>query len=271
VRLQVLQKLVKILPVVNVCLGVVVIALGVKLVLSFGQDKPKGQGVLPKEIVELSQKPKKKEPEKITEGVFILCFSTPILEEKPIVESKPAPIQSQPQPETPIQLPFQWVGVMVHSNRENSYAIILDKGTQQQILVKEGNFISGTTFKVINIAKNRIQIQLGNKIAILEQPKIWEELIKHDKSDLTKMNSSTNQQESKLIIGNTLALSQYGLKPQDQIISVGGKRVQSLSHLQEILATLEKSVTEILVLRAGRIVSVVIPKEIVGLVLASVK
>jgi hypothetical protein len=85
------------------------------------------------------------------------------------------------------------------------------------------------------------------------------------------MNSSTNQQESKLIIGNTPALSQYGLKPQDQIISVGGKRVYILSHLKEILAALDKSVTEIVVLREGRIVSVVVPKEIAGQVLVSVK
>jgi hypothetical protein len=74
------------------------------------------------------------------------------------------------------KLPYEWGGIVVNIPPKRSFAILIDRRKNQQILVQEGDTIHGTSCKLLSVAQNEIKVGLGDEILILAKPMPWDRL-----------------------------------------------------------------------------------------------
>ena len=121
--------------------------------------------------------PQPKESDKTDILAFKECWEAPLLEQKPQPTKSPPPKKAkEPPKKTVTNLPFLWCSVMMHSQPEKSYAVILDTSGNTQILVKEGDTLPKSDYRVIAIAKDKIKIADGSSEFIIHRPKPWLDL-----------------------------------------------------------------------------------------------
>jgi hypothetical protein len=197
-------------------------------------------------------------------------WTTPIIEDAP-----PAPPVEKPQPPPkppapPISLPLAWVGVVVHSDPARSVAILLDKRSNRQLLLRLGSTLLDSPAKVTEISKDHVKFQVTDSIVVIERPQPWKNLGQlKPKSKLPPCLSDTiRQDDNKIIIERPALLAQYGLQSQDQIIAIAGQRMHNAEKLAEAIAQSGQTTTEIAVLRQGKIVSLSLPSAVASQLVA---
>jgi type II secretory pathway component PulC len=87
-------------------------------------------------------------------------WTAPIIEDAP-----PAPPAEKPQPQPkplapPVTLPLAWVGAVVHSDPARSVAILLDKLSNRQLLLRLGSTLPDSPAKVVEITRDHVKFQV---------------------------------------------------------------------------------------------------------------
>jgi hypothetical protein len=247
-------------------LGNGLLALGFLALVIAGIAAPKPPIEMPIPL----QTPPQRSEERFTVEMLRPCHEILLLEDAPKTDDLPKPPLPQPaQPkETPVKPPYQWVGVCVHSVPQKSFAMLMDERTGQQVMVCQGGLIPGTSFEVVEITRNSVKIRMSAAIGIVERPKP-EKIGKPESKALLESISknSLTIEKNKVMVGAAPGLFKYGLQTQDQIVAVDGKRIYNLTQLEEAVSGTERSLADVSVLRQGRIMSIVLPKEAVSQVI----
>lgn len=192
---------------------------------------------------------------------FSICWTGRVLEPAPPAEpaakAQPAPPPPPPPAPVPVQLPFEWVGAVVDRDPGRCYAILLDRRTRSQILVRQGELIPKTDCRVSLVESDRIHIDSGGARAVVERENRRRNLGGADSSS----RSPISVEGGNITIVDGADLERHGLRGGDRIVAVEGRRVESLSQLRESLRRLGKSPARVSVLREGRTVTLAVPSQ----------
>ena len=266
------QKIAHILQATAIMLALIATTLAIKLAVDwFYPTKPTDLlAQLPPEPPRYHQSL----PEsRLTNAAFRQCWEAEITAPAPSSQPQAKPPQPRPEPKqvSAQQLPFSWVSAIVHSQPSKSYVVLFDQVRQHQLLLQQGQAIPGSNYRVLKIGRDEIEISCGpTAIAIIERPKPWQQLGKLPKQQqnlvryktmLDAFGTKTSDRAGRIMVTDTSVLGQYGFHQHDQIIAVGGERVQNLPQLKQRLANAGHVLTEISVLRRGRMISLYIPGD----------
>lgn len=268
------QTWAKILTRVNILFFLLALILPIRLAVNLSYAKTANQAEKKNTL------PPPKKPLEPTLPMFSPCWETQVLETPPPKQPSavPQPPEVKQPPVAPLKLPYEYVGCAVHKQAQKSFAFLRDQRTGQQLLVYEGYVLPDTTYIVKSITFDIIQVQCGDTIVTLERPKPWLTL-GQPKAETSQNSNTPGSSEkpslathsNKIIVEENPVLAQYGLLSQDQIISVAGKRVYDQAQLETAIAGVEKSLTQIAVLRKGRMLEVILPSEVVSNLLQKTK
>lgn len=188
-------------------------------------------------------------------SAFRVCWEARILEERPVEPVKPPkeqkPVAAPPAPA--MVAPFTLVAAVPHTDPQRSYAILLDGG--RQVLVRQGCVIGKTGWRMVGIERDRVRLAQGSATATLERKR--NVLLDKPAASpaLQTFLSGVQESDQRLTVTQSGSLAALGFEAQDQIIAVGGKRVVNLSQLRQSLQESATTLTEVSVLRQGRLVS----------------
>ncbi len=210
---------------------------------------------------------------------FSVCWDARVLADKPVEIKK---VVEAEKPKLPVvqekmELPFEWVAAAVHSIPEKTYAILLDKRNQQQILVKVWTVIPNSAYRVTQITNNAVEIQNGNSKGVLAKPKMWQPEMSEETAKnvvISPEKTLENKPKDKVFDADCITVennkllvldsrfAEYGLQKKDHILVADGKRVANISQFQQVMADVQKkteNTMDISVLRQGSIISLKIP------------
>ena len=210
---------------------------------------------------------------RLTLAAFRQCWQAQIISAAPSQSTSPQPRKPRREPKRVAapQLPFNWVSAIVHSQPAKSYVVLFDQRQHQQLLLRAGQVIPGSNYRILKINRDQVEIACGaTAVAILERPKPWQHLGKpaQEQQNLTRyktmldaFDNKTSNRHGRITVIDTSVLGQYGFQQHDQIIAVAGERVQNLSQLKQRLVDSGHVLTEISVLRRDRVISLYIPGD----------
>lgn len=188
-------------------------------------------------------------------SAFRVCWEAKILEERPVEPVKP-PKKPEPAAMPPVQAataPFTLVAAAGHTDPQRSYAILLDGG--RQVLVRQGCVIGKTSWRVVGIERDRVRLAQGSATATLERKRNVLPNQPATSPSLQMFLSGVQESDQRLTVTQSASLAALGFEAQDQIVAVGGKRVYDLAGLRQNLEESAVALTEVSVLRQGRLVS----------------
>ncbi len=184
-------------------------------------------------------------------SAFRLCWEAKILEDHPQEPEKPPATPPQPVPSLTPTAPFTLIAC--HENPAKSSAILLLDG--HQILVRLGCPVGKTLWRVTAIERDCVHLTQGTATVVLERKKN-PLLRKSPELSVQSLLRGIEEREARLTIRQGAELTALGFQAQDQIIAVAGKRIYGLADLRQSLEQSGSALTEVSVLRQGRLVAV---------------
>jgi len=245
------QKLVPVLMVASFLLALFIVTYAIKYTVDRFVSAPSPQKPFP---LTMPMKDNTSSTRPPFEETMSACWKADILEEKPPKDTTPPVAQTLQPPPPAVKLNYTLMGIAAHPDPEKGYAMLLIGN--QQVLVKVGATIPDTVYKVIEITPDCVKISCGQVIVTLEREKPWLALQQGEQS----ISETLAMQDNRIVVINCKNLAGYGLQEHDQIVSVAGQRIQSLEELRHALEQETRAVTDISILREGRIVSLVLPR-----------
>ncbi len=180
-----------------------------------------------------------------------------------LLEKQETQVKEQP---SITRLPFIWVGAMIYSEQQNSLIILSEIKNSRQILLRQGDFIPKTAYKIVSVTKELVKITDGKNIFHLTKPEPGKNLVLEGIEEKEKNKEETqampvfSDDKKELRVLSKSILNPYGIKENDKIIGLGNKRIQNLEQFQqEISASGNKPAMIVSVLREGRVITVIVP------------
>jgi len=186
-----------------------------------------------------------------------------------LLEKKEA---SMPVVSYPTEIPFVWIGSILYSEEKNSFIILSEKNKATQILLRQGDSIPKTNYKILSITKDLVKISDGKNIFHLTKPEPGKNLVVKEsegKEGLTKeapreISVFSNDTKELRVLAKS-EMTGYGIQENDKIIGVGRQRIKNLEEFEEaILANRNKSAMIVSVIREGRVITVVLPTSTIA-------
>jgi hypothetical protein len=252
-NLRVVQRLTAILLYFNWLLVLVVGAIGSKFTVALFTQRG-SQGSSEYEIAKREPRNEPGEVEKFTLDNLGICWQTKILSEPP-KKALFAPKPKKPRkPVSPGQLPFEYVGCVVHPIAKKSVAILQEKRTGQQILVRYGTLLPGTKYTVVEISPNAVKLEYAETIVILQRHNPWQMVERAEgetqpRESHDSINAAIVGDKDAIVVQGSQELADYGLQKQDKIVGCEKKRVYNLRQLRDILAVTKKQTIRLSLMR----------------------
>ena len=164
------KRLVIVITAMNWMLVIIASTIMIKCIIEWIMPGPKKEEEK-RGIYSVKEK-KGKETKKLE--MYKACWEIEIIE-KGIVKEK----KVEKEIELIKEIPFELISVMVTTNNKGNYAVIKEKRSEKQILVKEKEIVKG--YKIEAIEKEQIKMSLKGKKGIIEIKKDWLKLEKEEK------------------------------------------------------------------------------------------
>lgn len=172
----------------------------------------------------------------------------------------------------PSQIPFKLIACSVHSDLEKSCAFVLDEQKNQQILVRIGENIGQTQYRVANITENKVELESKDCTVTLEKPQPWLCMVNTTKDQKDKSQSPSKivkpeksqdviEDNQRITILNAAPFTKYGFKQHDQIIAIGDERISKIDELEKLAQANKQATTQLVILRQGRFITLNVPSE----------
>lgn len=258
-NLSKVYEIAKVVTVLDCWLAIAVPSMGIKVAVELAMGNPQ-KGI---ERAETPQKVREEKP-KVALERFRVCYEAPLVEIKePEKVEEPAREEKQPEPVevmNEMEVPFEWVGVSIEEEGMRNLAIIEDKSSQRQLIVREGKFIPGSRYKVVEIREDEIQLELEGNKGSIKRPGEWQ-LINLGGKDISSLEANVAI-GSELIVSEDEVMAKYGLREGDRIMEVEGKCVSNLAELKQAMGSGKKGLWQITVWRNEEAIIFMLPEEI---------
>ena len=193
---------------------------------------------------------------------FRFFWQARILENKPRVvikqQRKPVVKKVTPPPKVIIRPPlnFSIITTVNHSESDKAYAVLQDKRTRKQILVRQHDSLPNSKYKVAQIENDKVFFRYEDYVTHLvkevkKKPQVTTTPRKAPQKGIEVI-------EGKLIVVDNLATSIANLRNGDQILQVDGKNMTNIDEFYQKIATTHFA--KISVMRKGDIVFIYVIK-----------